>query len=345
MKYRRTLLSITLALGIAALAAPSYAQTQQQAAAQAHFNKGRDLFIASDYARAIVEFRAATELVESPNTRLYIARCEKELGHLARAYVEYQRAATEAADRADADSRYASTRDAARQEGDSLGPKLAHVTLGGKDLPADTTIEVAGESMGVAALGVSVPVDAGKLKVVARAKGYKSFQKTVEVGTGEDIPIEVKLEADPSAGRSSAPANDAATGDLPTRESPDVRTEGGGVRIGGFIVGGLGVVGVGMFGAFAIQAQNQFNTLRSACDTHCLGPAYQSQIDGGKQSQLIANVSLGAGAALLVAGAIMIAAGGPKVVTGKREEVTRVIPLFGPSPDGHGASLGVLRAF
>jgi hypothetical protein len=89
----------SLAFACVLVSSVAFAQTQE-GVARTRFNKGRDLFIAKQYEPALVEFRAAAELYESPNTRLYIGRCERELGHAASAYVELGRAATEAADRA-----------------------------------------------------------------------------------------------------------------------------------------------------------------------------------------------------------------------------------------------------
>ena len=114
---RKTMFAWALCALVAAGAA--HAQTQE-AVAQARFNKGRELFIAQQYGPALVEFRGATELYESPNTRLYIARCERELGHVAAAYVEFERAASEAADRSRTDPKYASTHDVAKTEGSAL---------------------------------------------------------------------------------------------------------------------------------------------------------------------------------------------------------------------------------
>ncbi len=349
MRLGRTALLLALATASVTTKAPVVFAQTEQAVALTRFNKGRDLFIAGNYAQAVVEFRAAAELVESPNTRLYIARCEKELGHLARAYVEYQRAATEAADRAQSDPRYASTRDAAKQESAATEARLGHVTVRGAGLPKDVVITVAGSPMSAAAIGVSAPVDPGRVSIGAKAKGYKAFRKSVDVTAGADVVVDVSLEEDPDTIREPTIPETKVTDSKATGVTdedaphPEVRRVGGGVRVAGYLVGGVGAVGVVLFGTFAVLAQNKFSQIQNACGTRCDG-TWNSAIDEGKRDQLIANASLGVGATLLVAGAIMIAAGGPKTVDARGEAIS-FVPILGPSPDGRGVGLGMFHAF
>ena len=51
------------------------------------FDRGRALFQDRDYERALAEFRASLELYRSPNTRLYVGVCLKELSRFAEAVV------------------------------------------------------------------------------------------------------------------------------------------------------------------------------------------------------------------------------------------------------------------
>ena len=46
------------------------------------------LYDAKHYAEALTAFRASHDVVKSPNTRLMIARCLRELGRLGEAYAE-----------------------------------------------------------------------------------------------------------------------------------------------------------------------------------------------------------------------------------------------------------------
>ena len=371
MSARRVAASATLGLvllagsGAFAQSAPA-GQPQQEAIAQTRFGKGRELFIAGKYAEALAEFRAAGELFESPNTRLYIGRCERALGHLAAAHVELERAASEAADRAHADPRYASTHDVAKQEASALEAKLGHVTIlapGG--LPDGTVITVNGSTLAPAAVGVAAPIDPGSVEVEAKAPGYVALHRTAQVAAGESVEIKIKLDVSPSAAPSettnattgTTASTEAPTAGAPagTEEHPVVDTTphaGRGLRNAGFVVGGIGIVGLGVFSAFAALAQTRFDQLKTQCNGGPCDASYGSQIDEGQAYQNVANVSLAIGGAALVVGTIMVVAGvsaGSPAASGagaRRATPLRasVMPLWSPQGPS-GAMVGVGRDF
>ncbi len=357
MRSRRVPAVLAALVALSLASAHAGAQTSE-AIAQARFSKGRDLFLAKSYDAALVEFRAAAELLESPNARLYIARCERELGRYAAAYVDFQRAASEAADRAQTDPRYVTTRDTAKQEGAAVEPKLGRVTILSPTPPSGASITVNGNPVVMAALGVAGPIDPGKVEVVAQANGYVTFKRTVDVGAGEGIEVTIKWEVDPNAKKPDPPVNPPPPPDTgngsgsgnvtpppvdgpPVEPPPDRQVKtGGGARTAGFVVGGLGLAGVVAFGVFAGLAQSRFDSLKSTCGGRC-DPSYEDKIKGGESLQTGANVALGLGGTFLVVGAILIAIGGPKYVTAPTQ--TTFVPYLGI--DGHGASFGVSRAF
>jgi hypothetical protein len=339
---RKTMLAWALCALVAAGAA--HAQTQE-AVAQTRFNKGRELFIAQQYAPALVEFRAASELYESPNTRLYIARCERELGHVAAAYVEFERAASEAADRSKSDPRYASTHDVAKNEGSALAPKIAHVTvLAPAGLPENATVTVNGAALGAAAVGIAAPIDPGPVEVIAKAPGYVTAKKTATVTAGESVEIKIQLEKEaPSA---SATASTGTSTSTTTTTTPtgteneivheEVRTPSHGLRNAGFVVGGIGIAGMGVFAAFAALAQTRYDQLKSQCGGPC-DASFAPKISEGETFQNIANVALAAGGVAIVTGVIMVVAG---VSTSNKPVTTSFAPL-----PGGGFIAGVGRAF
>jgi hypothetical protein len=334
------------ALAALLVASTAAAQTQE-AVAQARFNKGRELFIANQYAPALVEFRAASELYESPNTRLYIARCERELGHAAAAYVEYERAASEAADRAASDPRYTSTRDVAKQEGSALEKKLAHVTvLAPAGLPDGVVITVNGSPLGPAGVGIAAPIDPGPVEVIAKANGYVTSRKNATAAAGESIEVKVQLERSPSS-TSSTSTNTSTntntdTSTTTTTENPPVIIEpqrtSHGLRNAGFVVGAVGIAGMGVFAAFAVLAQTRFDQLKQQCGDVPCDPSLGPKIDEGQTFQNIANIALAAGGVAILTGGIMIIAG---ISTGKSQTTTAsIVPLM-----GGGFMAGVTRAF
>ena len=345
--------AVVLALALLTGATGALAQSQE-AIAQTRFGKGRELFLAQKYDAALAEFRAATELFESPNTRLYIARCERELGHYTAAYVEFQRAGTEAADRAKADPRYAVTRDSAKQEGAALESKLGHVTVLAPGAPQGATFAVNGTPLVSAGLGYAAPIDPGRVLVTAQAPGYLAFKRAIDVAAGEGVEITVKLEVDPNAKKvepeptptpTPTPTPPPTPTPTPTEPPPVVSEKvGGGVRVVGFVIGGLGLAGVGTFGVLAGLAQSKFDSLKSECGGPC-DASYESKIHSGETLQLAANVTLGVGLGAVLIGTVMVAAGGPHYVNVAKEpaETTRLLPTFSVSPGGF--FLGVGRAF
>src|SRR6185369_2906113 len=81
-----------IVVSITVLADSAHAQSESasvQAESQTRFSRGRDLFRSGSFEQALEEFRAANELVHSPNTRLYIARTLQQIGRFAEAYTEF----------------------------------------------------------------------------------------------------------------------------------------------------------------------------------------------------------------------------------------------------------------
>ena len=341
----RTLFAAASLAGVLA-AGSAHAQTQEAVAA-AHFNKGRELFMSGQYSTALAEFRAASAVYESPNTRLYIARCERELGHVAAAYIELERAASEAADRSASDPRYASTHDAATSEAKALEAKLARVkVLAPGGLPDGASISVNGADVGAAAVGVAAPIDPGPIEVVAKAPGYVTQKKTATAAAGETVEVKLHLEKEPvatatnSSTNASTAANATAT-EPRDREQPAPAaptTSSHGLRNAGFVIGGIGIAGMAVFGAFAGLAQTRFDQLKNECGGPC-GASYGSQIDEGQTFQTIANVALAAGGTMLLTGAIMIVAG-----VSTEHKTPAVSASIVPLPGG-GFLAGVGRAF
>lgn len=360
----RVFSAVLLSLALATAAVPALAQQPQEAAAQVRFGKGRDLFMEKKYAEALVEFRAASELFASPNTRLYIARCERELGHPGRAYVEFQRAASDAADRARTDPKYATTRDTAKQESQALEGKFGRLVVKGKDAPG-LAVTVAGAPLSTAAFGVATPMDPGNVEVSASAKGKLPFKKTIALKAGDTVEVAIELANDPSAEGTPAgsttdnPApngtNEAANGTIaettnpPPGETVEIEHRGGGVRIASLFVIGAGVAGFVGFAVFAATAQGQYDQLKTIEST-CNQPGkavcptqdtITNRVQEGQRNQTIANVALGIGIGGFVVGGFMFAIGGPTTVTKRKAASWK--PVFNVGPTG--AYGGVEGAF
>ncbi|HEY1957847.1 MAG TPA: PEGA domain-containing protein [Polyangiaceae bacterium] len=345
MRSRARKLVVAASLAVLLFAEAAGAQTQEAVAAE-RFNKGRQLFMGGQYAPALVEFNAASALYESPNTRLYIARCERELGHVAAAYIELERAAREAADRSAADPRYTSTRDVATQEAAALETKLARVkVLAPGGLPDGASITVNGAEVGAAAIGVAAPIDPGPVEVVAKAPGYALEKKSARAAAGEVVEIKIHLEKEAATATETGTKPETGTATKTATESgsetetpPVSGAPSHGLRNAGFVIGGIGIAGMAVFGAFAGLAQTRFDQLKTQCAGPC-DASFGPQIDEGQTFQTIANVALAAGGTLLLTGAIMIVAG-----ISTEHKAPPVNAAFAPLTGG-GFALGVGGAF
>jgi len=286
------------------VSAMAFGQTQE-GIALARFNKGRELFATGQFAPALVELRASAALAESPATWLYVARCERELGHLAAAYIDYQRAVSAAEE--GPDRRFASIWTTATKESSAVEIKLAFITVVAPSLPEGATITVNGSPLSAAAIGVKGPVDPGPIDVLAKATGYTTLHKNTDVNAGESVEVQIKLE------KVAPNATTETTTDTDTSTSETSREQGTtgpnhALRDAGFDVGGIGLGGFAVCAAFGALTLARFNQLQSQCEGHC-NPSYVGQINQGETFQTAANVAFFVGSAAVVAGTIMVIVG------------------------------------
>ncbi|MFO0560600.1 MAG: hypothetical protein U0269_21475 [Polyangiales bacterium] len=364
---RAWLIALALCGAATATTSTAAAQSANEAAAQVRFQRGRELFVANDFNGALTEFRAANQLVGSPNTRLYIARCLRGLGRLGEAYIEFQRAGAEAADRAVNEPRYAASRDAARQEMDAIRPQIGNLTIHAPHAPEGLEVRVAGTVIPTAMMDVAMPTTPGSVEVTATAPGRLPFRQEATVRASATTELSVEMRVDPNyvpptnnsnnANTNSNTSTNNQTGGNETPPTPRlVRvSEGGGARIGGFVVAAVGLGGLGAFIGFGTMANSRFASLQGVCGTNGPCPdtaAHRANIDEGEMFQTAANVGLIAGGVALVAGTVMIIVGGPKERFVPESELRpqarrRVSPQWAPviAPSAGGASAGVVGTF
>jgi hypothetical protein len=319
------------------VSAMAFGQTQE-GIALTRFNKGRDLFATGQFASALVEFRASAGLADSPTTWLYVARCERELGHLAAAYVDYQRAVSAAEE--GPDRRYATVWTTATKEASAVERKLGYITVVAPNLPEGATITVNGSPLAAAAIGVKGPVEPGPIDVLAKATGYTTVHKNTDVNAGESVEVQIKLE------KAAPEATTETTTDTNTSTSETSREQGTTgpnhlVRDAGFVVGGIGLGSFAVCAAFGALTLARFNQLQSQCDGHC-SPSYIGQINQGETFQAAANVAFFVGSAAVVAGTIMVIVGW----SGKPAAAVQSAWSGGVTPmPGGGWVAGVARRF
>lgn len=287
-------------------AAPARAQSAK-AAAQAAFEKAKHEIAIGDTAAACTAFEESEKLDAQLGTQYNLALCYEKLGKLTSAWINFSEVAAK-------DGKGGRKDDSARRA-KALEPRLSRVVL--------TVVEPApGETVHIGALDVSVlagsasPIDEGSYEVVAAAPGYVQWRGHVDV-TGEGVSVALEV-----------PALAKADLALPPPREP-VRARGHGRRVAGVVLAGAGVVAVGVglwFGKQVLDLQGQAEDACGGAGTvvPCTGdPAHaQALVDDARGKATIADVAIGAGAALLIGGAILYA-------TAPHDERVGVAPLIG----------------
>jgi hypothetical protein len=293
---------------------PGVATPVQREQAQALFQKGKRLFDAKKYADALVDFRAAMDIVASPNARLYVARCLSANGKLVEAYVEFDRTAVEANEHAREDSRYARTGASARTERDALAPKIAFVQAQVEHATDTTKMHIGGEEIRQAGWGEPVPVMPGEVEIVVETPSSPPVRKTVTIAAGEkkSVTLEASPLAAPAAGEPHMATHDRA-----------------GLRTYAYVAGGVGAAGLLTFAIAGILSDSTYSDLSGTCGSKPCPASKQSEVSRGRAEQTAADVGLGFGLAGLAVGATLFVLSLPP----KREGATPEPPPRSTTPE------------
>ena len=310
------LLALVIASLILCLPAVAHAQwdpTKQFEEGLAKFDKG-------DYEGALPFFENVYSRTNSPNARLYLARCLAKLEQHAEAYRQMKGTVDLAGSKAESEPKYASTRDKAAAELIQLEKKVGKVIVAFSEPYNGAEAMVNGRTLDVDEHGKPQIVAPGEVEIVASAPGRQTFSKTISVEGGETQTVAVAL------GDDLGQVEDSGGGGLSTLQY---------VGIG---VGALGVIGIVVFAITGAQTASDFSELEDECGGPCPNtPEYTQRIDDGKSMQTLANVMLIVGSVLTAGGLAMIIFGGDG--DGDGSDDVSVEASIAPSPDGVGLSL------
>ncbi len=282
-------LSVAVGLGVATVAEPVYAQSQQDLErARSLFGEGLSLEAAGNWAAALSKFEDVGRVKLTPQVRFHAARCNEQLGRLSEALGDYRLAEYEAGQEGLSDL---SAITQARQALEMRIPKL--VIRRGKG--AETAhIQLDGVDLGEAQIGQPVPVDPGPHTVTARLTADRQFQQSTLVKESETAQIVLVAPAAlvtqgapasaPVVAAASAPMSDQGASPEASHASPLP-----------WIAGGVGVAGLGAAGAFFLMRSSEKSDLDAVCRGDvCPKSAENDQTKGQLYSTLSA-VSLGVG--------------------------------------------------
>ncbi len=260
---------------------PAKATPVQREQAQSRFLKGRELYNAKKYDAALTEMNASLDIVASPNTRLYVGRCLRELGRTVAAYAELGRAAVEAKELLRDDTRYEKAAQAASDERAALAPKLGFLDVRITHATPETTLKVANDEVRRGGWEEPVPVLPGSATIVVETPGHAAVQQQVDVAAGEHKSIAIDAVPDvPADAVATAPPADASS-DSATKLRPVM-----------YVTAGLAVVGLATFVIAGAMANGTYSDLKNACGAGPCPPGHESDISKGKTQQTFANVGL-----------------------------------------------------
>lgn len=164
--------------------------------------------------------------------------------------------------------------------------------------------------------GKPVLLDPGKHVVAVTAHDGARIEKKLLLATGEKSRlVEVRL----AATHPSAQSNPGGAVSETTPGPAEARA----IPTGAWVLGGVTVVALGSFGFFGLSARSELDKLKKACSPSCT----EEQTKTGRTDALVADISLGVGAAALVGAITWALVARPSSPEATRAAHLSVVPL------------------
>lgn len=293
-----------------ALSVAPAAQAQTSAAAEALFQEGRKLMDQKRYGEACPKFLASQKADPAIGTLLNLADCYEKNGQLASAWAKFHEAIA-LAQRTGRPQR----EQTAKERADKLEPRLIKLTILAR--ASGLEVKLDGATIDAAALGSPIPVDPGRHRIEATARGKKPFAKDIDVNEKAKSPsVDVPpLEDEPR------PAAETTTAITTTTEPPKEVSKGWPTqKIVGVVAGGVGVVGLGVGAFFGLRTMSKWNDVEGQC-SGTPRDCPQSGVDLANQAKNSGTVSTIA----FVAGGVLVAGGAVLFFTAPKEKQTAAV--------------------
>jgi len=297
------------------------ASAGQKAAAESLFDDALKAMKSGHFAEACPKLEESERIDPAIGTLLYLAECYEKTGRTASAWATFR----EAASAAQAQGETERTRKAA-ERADRLQPTLSKLTL--KVVPETAQIaslRVTRDNVVIAKtlFGVALPVDPGKYHIVASADGYQSYEADIEVlGNADSKALEIPALAQsttaPVAAAAAVPATQnappASAQTAPPPPNPPPASGSNGLRTAAYVTGALGVVSLGVGTYFGVKAISKNNDAKDHCPAGntCNDPAGESLTNDAQSAATVSNITIGIGAAFVVAGVVLYLTSAPK---------------------------------
>ena len=318
-------------------AQPSAASTtENRAVAEMLFFTARGLMEAGRYSEACAKLAESYRLDAASGTLLNLAVCHESEGRIASAWGEFRQALSDArkANRADRE-------ELAKEHIAKLEPDLPFLTIVVPDLVKVKDLEILrnGVALGSGGWGTELPIDPGKVEIVARAPGFLPKTKTITIQKKQHVSTTIdKLD----------PAPVVATVAMSEPGWSGKRKTGAGLFI-------AGLVGVGVGTYFGISALSSRDKAEKECPS--LDGEVRCSVTGAdytNKANLAAwgsNFGFGLGAAAILTGSYLF-------ITGKNDKFEpsassssqgqnhlRPRVSFGVAPTAGGAQGAVFGSF
>jgi serine/threonine-protein kinase len=284
--------SIALTAAVAFTSSAAWgADAADAAAAEALFNRGRQLMGEGKFAEACPKLAESQRLDPGTGTALNLADCYERQGRTATAWVTWLEAATLAKQAGQSDRE-----EFARSKAKSLEGKLPRLEIQLTPGAQVNGLRVTrnGTEVRDVSFGVPLPVDPGEHTIEASAPGYQTWRGTVRVDQagGQQlvrIPVLNSDSAAAPAPGSPAPGAAPAAGPAPSGPAPVAvaaapapawsttptpnKPRGNGRRTVGIILTGVGAAGVAAGGVLALMASSanddSMKNCNAADETRC----------------------------------------------------------------------------
>jgi hypothetical protein len=275
--------------------APSAASTtENRAVAEMLFFTARGLMEAGRYSEACAKLAESYRLDAASGTLLNLAVCHESEGRIASAWGEFRQALSDArkANRADRE-------ELAKEHIAKLEPDLPFLTIVVPDFVRVRDMEILrnGVVLGSGGWGTELPIDPGKIDIVARAPGFLPKTKTITIQKKQHLSTTID-KLDP------APVVETVATSEPGWSA--TRKVGAGVFIGGLIGAGVG----SYLGFSALsnrdKAEKECPTLDGEVRCSVTGSDYTKKADLAAWGS---NLGIGLGAVAVLAGSYLFIIG------------------------------------
>lgn len=293
--------AISIAAGpFAALAGP----LEDKATARELAKEGIAAEEKGDCATAIDRLERAESLFHAPPHLQFLARCYTKTGRLVDATETWRKLTLESLP-PNAPPAFKEAISEAQIELPKLEPRLARLTLKTARKYDGFGVEVDGKAWPTAALDVPRVIDPGKHLVRAHATGFKTAERSIELGEGKSDSLTITLEAGADPGTPAASTSGSASGVAP---SPSSDTPHSALKTAGFVTAGVGVAALVGGGVTGYLASSKFNELENDCPirNNCAVNDLEQRRSSIKTLSTATNLLLIGGGVLAAAGITMV---------------------------------------